>query len=89
MIMVTTPGYIITIFGPFYSDIHNNDASILKHVMLYNYDDILSWTKENEIMFLDRGFHDSLSVLKALGIDAAMPSFLGKSRPQFDVSDVN
>ena len=87
--MVTTTGYIITIFGPFYSDFHNDDASILKHVMLNNYEDILSWTKENDIIILDRGFRDSLGVLKALGIDAAMPSFLDKSRRQFDVYDAN
>jgi hypothetical protein len=89
MVMVTTTGYIVTIFGPFFSDFHNNDASILKHVMLKNYEDILTWIKEDDIMILDRGFRDSLGVLKALGIDAAMPSFLGKNQRQFDVYDAN
>ena len=89
MVMVTTTGYIITIFGPFFSNFHNNDASILKHIMLNNYEDILNWTKENDIMIVDRGFRDSLGVLKALGIDAAMPSFLGNSRRQFDAHDAN
>ena len=89
MLMVTTTGYIVTIFGPFFSDFHNNDASILKHVMLNNYEDILNWTKEGDIMILDRGFRDSLGVLKALGIDTAMPSFLGPNQRQFDVYDAN
>jgi DDE superfamily endonuclease len=89
MVMVTTTGYIITIFGPFLSDFHNNDASILKHVMLNNYEDILNWIKEGDIMILDRGFRDSLGVLKSLGIDAAMPSFLSQSERQFDVYDAN
>ncbi|CAF3303856.1 unnamed protein product [Rotaria sp. Silwood2] len=89
MVMTTTTGYILIIFGPFYSDFHNNDASILKHVMLNNYEDILNWVQENDIMILDRGFRDSLGVLKALGIDAAMPSFLGTGRRQFDVYDAN
>ena len=89
IVMVTTTGYIITIFGPFYSDFQNDDASILKHVMLNNYEDILSWTRENDIMILDRGFRDSLGVLKALSINAALPSFLDKSRQQFDVYDAN
>ncbi|CAF3862255.1 unnamed protein product [Rotaria sp. Silwood2] len=80
MVMTTTTGYILTIFGPFYSDFHNNDASILKHVMRNNYEDILNWVQENDIMILDRGFRDSLGVLKALGIDAAMPSFLDTGR---------
>lgn len=87
--MVTTTGYIVTIFGPFYSDFHNNDASILKHVMLNNYEEILTWIKDGDIMILDRGFRDSLGVLKTLGINAAMPSFLGANQRQFDVFDAN
>ncbi len=89
MVMVTTTGYIVTIFGPFFSDFQNNDASILKHVMLNNYEDILNWTKEGDIMILDRGFRDSLGVLEALGIDTAMPSFLDQNQRQFDVYDAN
>ena len=89
MVIVTTTGYIVTIFGPFFSDFHNNDASILKHIMLSNYEDILNWTNEGDIMLLDRGFRDSLGVLKALGIDAAMPSFLDRKKTQFDVYDAN
>ena len=87
--MTITTGYIITIFRSFYSDYYNNDASILKHVLLNNYDDILNWVEENDIVVLDRDFRDSLGVLKALGMDTAMPSCLGKGRRQFDVYDVN
>jgi hypothetical protein len=57
--------------------------------MLNNYEDILNWTKEGEIMILDRGFRDSLGVLKALGIDTAMPSFLDQNQRQLDVYDAN
>ena len=89
MVMVTTTGYILTIFGPFFSNFQNNDASILKHIMLNNYEDILNWTNEGDIMLLDRGFRDSLGVLKALGIDVAMPSFLDRNKRQLDVYDAN
>ena len=89
MVVTTTAGYILTIFRPFYSDFHNNDASILKHVMLSNYEALLSWVQDNDIMILDRGFRDSLGLLKAFGIDAAMPSFLGREREQFNVYDAN
>ena len=89
MVIVTTTGYIVGIFGPFFSDNSNNDASILKHIMINNYDNILGWIEENDIMILDRGFRDSLGVLKSLGIDVAMPSFLGPKQNQFDVQDVN
>lgn len=89
MVMVTTTGYIVAVFGPFFSDSRNNDASILKHIMLNNYEDILTWIRDGDIMILDRGFRDSLGVLKALGIDAAMPSFLDKQQKQLDVLEAN
>ena len=57
--------------------------------MINNYDDILNWIKENDIMILDRGFRDSLGVLKSLGIDVAMPSFLSPKQKQFDVQAAN
>ena len=89
MVVVTTTGYIVAIFGPFFSDNSNNDASILKHIMINNYDDLLNWIEENDIMILDRGFHDSLGVLKSFGIDVAMPSFLNPKQKQFDTQDAN
>ena len=88
-VVVTTTGYIVAIFGPLFSDNSNNDASILKHIMINNYDDILNWIEENDIMILDRGFRDSLGVLKSLGIDVAMPSFLGPRQSQLDVHEAN
>ncbi|CAF1555974.1 unnamed protein product, partial [Adineta ricciae] len=57
--------------------------------MINNYDDILQWVEENDIMILDRGFRDSLGVLKSLGIDVAMPSFFGPKQNQSDVQDAN
>jgi hypothetical protein len=89
MVVVTTTGYIVAIFGPFFSDNSNNDASILKHIIINNYDDILNWIQENDILILDRGFRDSLGVLKSLGIDVAMPSFLDFKQNQFDVQEAN
>ena len=55
--------------------------------MFNNYEGILNWTRENDIMIFDRGFRNSLGVLKALGIGAAMPSFLEPNQRQFDVYD--
>ena len=89
MVVVTTTGYIAAIFGPFFSDNSNNDASILKRIMINNYDDILNWIEENDIMILDRGFRDSLIVLKSLGIDVAMPSFLGPRQSQLHAQEAN
>ena len=89
MVMTTTTGYILTIFGLFYSNFHNNDASILNHAMLNNYDDIPHWVHESDVMILDSGFCNFLDLPKALGIDAVMLPFLGTGRQQFDVYDTN
>ena len=57
--------------------------------MINNYDNILGWIEENDIMILDRGFRDSLGVLKSLGIDVVMPSFLDPNQKQIDVQNAN
>ena len=88
MITTTTTGYITRIFGPFHSDYYTNEASILKRVLLNNYDDILNWLKDNNIVLVN-SFRDSLCVLKVLGIDAAMRSFLSRGRRQLDINNTN
>jgi hypothetical protein len=85
IVVVTTTGHIVAICGPFFLDNSNNDASILKHITINNYDDTLNWIEENDIMILDRGFRNSLGILKSLGVDVAMPSFLDPKQKQFDV----
>ena len=40
-------------------------------------------------MILDRGFRDSLDVLKSLGIDVAIASFLDPNQKQIDVQNAN
>jgi hypothetical protein len=51
MMIVTTTGYIVACIGPFFSDFKNNDASILKNILLRNTDNILTWMDE-VIIFL-------------------------------------
>ena len=88
MVIVTTKGYIVHIFGPFLSDNSNNDASILQHLMGNNYDGILNSIEEHDIMILDRGLHQSLGVLKSVNIGVAMQCFLSSKQKQFDLRDV-
>ena len=44
--------------------------------MINNCDNILNCIDDIDIMIVDRRFRDSLGVLKAFGIDVAMPSFM-------------
>jgi hypothetical protein len=46
MMIVTTTGYIVACIGPFFSDYKNNDASIMKDILLRNTDNILNWLEE-------------------------------------------
>ena len=44
--IVTTTGYTVACIGPFFSDFKNNDASIMKDILLRNTDNILNWLEE-------------------------------------------
>ncbi|CAF1650537.1 unnamed protein product [Adineta ricciae] len=55
MIITATDGYILAVFGPFLADHNNNDASIIKHCLFSNEQDMLSWFKDNDVMIIDRG----------------------------------
>ena len=57
--------------------------------MINNYEGILNWIKENDIMTLDLGFRSSLGVLRCFGIDFAVLSFLDNNQQQFNVHEGN
>lgn len=52
MMIVSTTGYIIACIGPFFSDFSNNDASILKDILLRNTENIVDWIEEVIIFLL-------------------------------------
>ncbi|CAF5149237.1 unnamed protein product, partial [Rotaria magnacalcarata] len=37
---------------------------------------VLSWFRDNDVLVLDRGFHDTANTLNRLGLQVAMPGFL-------------
>ncbi|CAF4614113.1 unnamed protein product [Rotaria socialis] len=82
MILTTTDGYILCVMGPFLSDYKNNDASIFKHCVYNNEQDILNWLHDDDVLILDRGFRDTIRAMKQFGFQIAMPSFLN-GRKQF------
>jgi len=59
MVVVSTTGYFVTVVGPYLSDSKNNDASILKHMLNTNVEDIKQWVQEDDIFIVDRGFNSS------------------------------
>ena len=89
MVVVTTTGYFVTVVGPYLSDAKNNDASILKHMINTNVEDIKSQVREDDIFVVDRGLRDALELLEDLGIKAEMPCFLPKGQQQMSMDDAN
>jgi len=88
MLITTTTGYIIEVYGPYLSDISNNDASIQKDILIKNKDGILNWIEDHDIVVVDRGFQDSTGMMRALGLDVCMPEFLN-GRRRFDAMEAN
>ena len=75
MLIITTAGYILVVYGPYLSDSSNNDAAIQKDILAKNKDEILNWMAEYGIVVVDREFRDSTWMMKALGLDVCMQTF--------------
>lgn len=54
LIIVSTTGFYLSVMGPYLA--RNNDASILKHVMKSNIEDICNCMEKDDIFVVDRGF---------------------------------
>ena len=64
--------------GTFLSDCKNNDASILKHCVYNNGQQILNWLEEDDILILDRVFRDAIRPMEQFGFQVTMPHFLNE-----------
>ncbi|XP_062615097.1 uncharacterized protein LOC134276823 [Saccostrea cucullata] len=71
MVIVSTTGYIISVLGPYFADQKNNDASILKHNIQSNMENIKDWLHQEDVLLVDRGFRDSISFLDSLGANTS------------------
>ncbi len=60
VLVTTTTGYILEVFGPYLANGRNNDASIIKNIMETNRCNILNFLNENDVLVIDRGFRDSI-----------------------------
>ena len=87
MVVTSTDGYFLTVLGPYLAK--NNDATILNHMLSTNVEDLKGWFQEDDVFVVDRGFRDSLDVLKELGIRAEMPRLLKKGEKQMTSLDAN
>lgn len=89
MMVVGSDGYILSVLGPYMADYSNNDASIIKHMMNNNSEDMKDWLKEDDVMVVDRGFRDAMEFLKESGLRVEMPSYLQKGAKQHTTEEAN
>ena len=86
---MSTTGYYVSVLGPYFADAKNNDASILNHIMNNNIEEIKVWVKPSDIFVVDRGFRDSVALLKDLGIQAEIPAFMKRGEKQMSTEEAN
>lgn len=88
MMLVSTTGYILEVFGPYLADGKNNDANILNSLLNQRRSALLDWLWPEDLLVLDRGFRDSLDTLQEYNLVPKMPSLL-RSGSQLDTLSAN
>ena len=76
------------VFRPFFVYRHNNDASIIKHVINNNEQHNKEWLHADDIVIVDRGFRDAVHVMEELELQVKVPAFL-KGKKQFSTEEAN
>jgi len=69
MVIVASDGYIhvLRVLGPYFSDYHNNDAAITKHLFKNNLENVNQWFQADDVCIVDRGFWDAVDYLEDQG----------------------
>ncbi|XP_024884657.1 uncharacterized protein LOC112462835 [Temnothorax curvispinosus] len=88
-LVVAPDGFILQIFGPYFSDSRNNDAEILRHDFETDGNALKEWFQRNDIVLVDRGYRDAIPLLQLLGIQYEMPALLGAGQRQLTTEDAN
>ncbi|KYN18648.1 hypothetical protein ALC57_09030 [Trachymyrmex cornetzi] len=89
LLIVAPDGYILHIFGPYFSDSRNNDAAILRNEFERDVGLMREWFEEEDIFIVDRGFRDAIPILHRLGFDYRMPPLLKRNERQFSTDEAN
>ncbi|KYN09188.1 hypothetical protein ALC57_18701 [Trachymyrmex cornetzi] len=89
VLIVASDGYIFDIQGPYFSDVRNNDAAILRNEFETDVERMRRWLQENDIIIVDRGYRDSTELLQRLGIVWKMPALLEPGDRQLRTEDAN
>lgn len=89
VLMVGSDGYILDVYGPYFSNARNNDASILMNEFNRDRELMESWFQAGDVFVVDRGYRDSIPLLNRLGIIHKMPHLLKQEQKQFTIEEAN
>lgn len=89
MMAVLEDGYIIDAPGPYFSDGSNNDAGIMKSLLVEGSDLMNFLDPEKDRPVFDRGFRDVRPLLKKKGFKIYMPELKAKAKDQFTTMQGN
>lgn len=87
IMLVTTTGFIVDIFGPHFTDSKKN-ASILNNILKQDSKSLHTWLLSNTVLVVDRSFRDSLDLLENLRFVSKIPHFLQKGS-QYSTNEMN
>ena len=76
-------------FGPCYADAKNNDAQLMKNIIIHNKGGTNDWLRLTDILVLDHDFRDCIPLLENLDHKTHMPKSINKSQKQFSTEQVN
>jgi len=79
--IVTTTGYIIDIFVPYLAFL--NDAQIAEDFFMHD-ESVRDFFAEGDVLLVDRGFRDYMSMLQARSYNVQMLDFIPRRRNQLD-----
>lgn len=88
-LVVAPDGFIVSVHGPYFADVRNNDARILINEFNQDREQVRNWVRDNDIFVLDRGYRDAVEFLEALHLNCEMPSFLARGQRQFSTEEAN
>ena len=77
MMVVAADGYILDAEGLYYADGGNNDAYILKDMLMNSH--FKYYFIDDDHLILDRGFRDSIQETELHGLRTYMPKCLAKN----------
>jgi len=88
-LLVAPDGYILAIYGPYFSDARNNDAAMLLREFDNDVQGMRAWFQQDDIVLVDRGYRDTTDFLEGIDIRYKMSALLQQGQCQLTTEEAN